>query len=221
MSQDDDIERLAVSFLKINLTETSAVASVSKVSILKQIPKLIHLMVLMLPVIVPINILFVSIILMNFKGFVYLAFLIASYIVRRSIYALVGAFSSNDDTDATDSKGYHCGLSTFILSFTMSYLCVPMLILRNVNVMILAVMLFLILVDFFYKSSHLCSLSLETVMNLFLGAFLGFGICFLLYIGGSSSYLFFSEVSSKEYCSVPQKQKFKCNVYKNGELVKA
>ena len=41
-----------------------------------------------------------------------------------------------------------------------------------------------------------------------------------MYAGGSSKYLFFNEVSSnKEMCSQPNKQTFKCSVYKNGELI--
>ena len=41
-----------------------------------------------------------------------------------------------------------------------------------------------------------------------------------MYSYGASKYLFFNEVSSdKEMCSMPTKQKFKCAVYKNGELI--
>jgi hypothetical protein len=37
---------------------------------------------------------------------------------------------------------------------------------------------------------------------------------------GLGDYLIFNEVSStKEVCTVPKKQTFKCSVYKNGELV--
>ena len=39
-------------------------------------------------------------------------------------------------------------------------------------------------------------------------------------LGGSGKYLFFNEVSSnKDICYQPSEQTFKCNVYKDGELV--
>jgi hypothetical protein len=42
----------------------------------------------------------------------------------------------------------------------------------------------------------------------------------LMYAGGSGKYLFFNEVSSnKEVCYQPSKQTFKCQMYKDGELV--
>jgi hypothetical protein len=44
-----------------------------------------------------------------------------------------------------------------------------------------------------------------------------------LYTTGASKYLVFSDgdtsSSNSEKCSMPSKQKFKCSVYKNGELV--
>jgi hypothetical protein len=58
------------------------------------------------------------------------------------------------------------------------------------------------------------------MLNVLLGLALSAFIVSLMYSGGSGKYLFFNEVSSdKETCSMPTKQKFKCAVYKNGELI--
>ena len=60
----------------------------------------------------------------------------------------------------------------------------------------------------------------DILLNLVTGAAVGLLIPGLLYVGGSSKYLFFNEISStKEICSMPKKQNFKCAVYKNGELI--
>jgi hypothetical protein len=62
----------------------------------------------------------------------------------------------------------------------------------------------------------------DILLSVATGAFAGAAIPAMLYIGGSSKYLFFNEISSnKEICSMPKKQQFKCNVYRNGELIAA
>ena len=60
----------------------------------------------------------------------------------------------------------------------------------------------------------------EIFINILLGVTVGTIIPVFFYLGNSSKYLFFNEMSSnKEVCSMPSKQTFKCNVYKNGQLV--
>ena len=210
----DDVDELGTSFATISPMSTS-----SKMSLSKQLTMYVKLMVQLLPLIVTIFILTVSVILQTLKGFVFLGFLVASYAIRIACYSIFKMFQKQEDTESSE-KGYNCGLSVYLLTFTFAYICIPMLFLKNINVMVLAVLLFCIFLDIFYKSSNLCELNMETVFNMIGGSFIGFLMCFLMYMGGSSKYLFFSEVSSKEICSVPKKQKFKCNVFKHGELVK-
>jgi hypothetical protein len=158
---------------------------------------------------------------MNLKGFVYLGFLVSAYVVRIAFYSMIAMFHMEEDKgDSYMTKGYNCGLGVYILSFTFAYICLPMVFLKNINVVIFAILLFLIVLDILYKHWNMCQFGSETIFNVISGMVFGFTCCYLMYIGGSKGYLFFSEVSSKEYCTVPQKQKFKCNVYKNGELVK-
>jgi len=53
-----------------------------------------------------------------------------------------------------------------------------------------------------------------------LGAVSAASIITMMYAGGSGNYLFFNELSSnKDVCYQPSKQTFKCNVFKNGELI--
>jgi len=223
----DDVQNIAASFLNVNLSQTSPmVMQNNKVPMSKQISQYITLMVHLLPIIQIIFIFTISIILHTFKGCVYLGFTIAAYVVRVMSYSIFSMFTKKGMNDGEDddsvyaTKGYHCGISLYLLSFTFAYVCIPMMFLKNINIMVLAVLLFCIFIDLFYKSTSLCDFTLESFFNIIGGFFIGFLVCFLMYMGGASKYLFFSEVSSKEYCSVPQKQKFKCNVFKNGELLK-
>ena len=221
MNTHDDVENLAVSFLNVDMSKTSPMlasdASFSLKNTAKTIQNYIHLFIVLLPIVIPIDVLCVSIINMNLKGFVYIGFLIGSYVLRVGFYSMIAMFQSSD---SYSTKGYNCGLSVFVLSYTLAYICTPMFFLKNINVVILAMLLFFLLLDIFYKHWNMCQFSSETVYNVFCGFFCGFFSCFLMYMGGSKGYLFFSEVSSKESCSVPQKQKFKCNVFKNGQLLK-
>jgi L-asparagine transporter-like permease len=228
-SNKDDVQNMAASFLNVNLSQTSPMMMQnSKIPLSKQLSQYITLMVHLLPIIVVIFILTSSIILQTVRGFVFLGFITASYVVRLTAYSIFSMFSKkkavtnaeNEDDQTYATKGYHCGISVYLLSFTFAYICVPMMFLKNINIMVLAVLLFCIFIDLFYKSTNLCDFTMETFFNIVGGFFIGFLVCFLMYMGGASKYLFFSEVSSKEYCSVPQKQKFKCNVFKNGELLK-
>lgn len=60
----------------------------------------------------------------------------------------------------------------------------------------------------------------ELFLNVMTGLSLSAAIVTLMYAGGSSKYLFFNETqSNKEVCSMPKNQTFKCNVFKNGELI--
>ena len=54
------------------------------------------------------------------------------------------------------------------------------------------------------------------------GGGLGAAVATLMYSSSLQKYLFINTGgSTKEVCSMPSKQTFKCSVYKNGELVKS
>ena len=60
----------------------------------------------------------------------------------------------------------------------------------------------------------------ELFLNILTGISCSALMVILMYAGGSSKYLFFNETqSNKDVCSMPKNQTFKCNVFKNGELI--
>ena len=101
------------------------------------------------------------------------------------------------------------------------YLCSPMFYNNSINYMVLSLLILYLVISigiFFYRN---CIKSTTDVfINVLFGAFMGTLIPIFFYMGGSSKYLFFNEMSNgKDVCTMPSKQTFKCNVYKNGQII--
>lgn len=117
--------------------------------------------------------------------------------------------------------------STFILTFTMAYFIVPMVLIsaqNKINMMNYSVLFFFlvyILLDIYVKYSLKCFLGAVLIISNVAGAILlGIGCVIAMYSLGAKKYLYINETNTnKEVCSMPSKQQFKCNVYRNGELV--
>jgi len=119
--------------------------------------------------------------------------------------------------------------STYILTFTMMYFILPMIMVSsqsNTNAMnygVLGLFIAYITLDLFVKKSLLCipaffsSIVLTNIVaGLFLGAILSLG----MYSTTLKQYLYINEINSnREVCSTPSKQQFRCNVFKDGTLV--
>ena len=120
--------------------------------------------------------------------------------------------------------------STYVLAFSMFYFIMPMIMVSSQNKMdamnyyVVAFFIAYIILDLFIKNSLLCISSIlsvnilsEIVAGMGLGALIAGPI---MYGTSLRNMLFINEVNSNnEVCSMPSKQKFKCNLYKNGELV--
>lgn len=162
---------------------------------------------------------------MDPKGAVYLALLIGVCCFRIFIYGLFGKDPyHNDNTVCTMVKYGDYGnsyVSIFVISFTFMYLCTPMFYNNSVNYMVMALLLLYLILTigiFFYRNC--VKNKSEVFINILLGVFAGTLLPILFYMGQSSKYLFFNEFSNNtEVCSMPSKQTFKCNVYKNGQII--
>lgn len=187
---------------------------------------LIVLLVFYSPIIVALGVFSMSFIFQNFKGFIYLGFLLGISVLREFLLMLFGAkqsLSANRVCNmAQYSKYGNSGFSAFVLSFTVLYICLPMFLNSDVNYWIFGGLLTYLLVDIFIRYAKQCITTYtDVLLNVATGAFAGAAIPAMLYAGGSSKYLFFNEMSTnKEICSMPKKQQFKCSIYKNGELIK-
>jgi len=161
----------------------------------------------------------------NFKGFIYLGFLIGCCVLRNYVYAMSGAKQmAIDNTICTSvqySKYGNPTFSAFVFAFTIMYLSIPMFSNGAPNFWVFSVLLVYFFLDMFIKIYKKCVVSIgDLFLNVLLGLASSALIVTSMYAGGSGKYLFFNEVSSdKQICYQPSKQNFKCKMYKNGTLV--
>jgi hypothetical protein len=177
------------------------------------------------PIILAVVMIALSFIFQNFKGFIFLGFLIGVSVLRNFIYMINGSLpSQNDKTICTSiqySKYGNSTFSAFVFAFTIMYLCIPMFSNGSINYWIFSGLIIYFFTDVFIKLYNGCIVKTsELFLNILAGLFSSALIITLMYAGGSSKYLFFNETqSNKDVCSMPKNQTFKCNVYKNGELI--
>jgi hypothetical protein len=178
------------------------------------------------PIILVLCIIGTSFVFQNFKGFIFMGFLIGVCLIRNYIYKLYATpASGKGPTDLCNvvqySKFGNESFSTFVFAFTIVYLTIPMFLNGMVNFWILGGLLFYLFLDIFIKKTEGCVVkSGDIVINALIGVAIACLIVSFMYSGGSSKFLFFSDVtSSGSTCSVAKNQTFKCSVYKNGELI--
>jgi len=111
--------------------------------------------------------------------------------------------------------------SSYVLLFTMAYICSPMLVNGNMNYGVLLFFLIYIIFDITIKVKLGCVSGLFGLLgDGMMGLILGGLISGLMFTFGGKKLLFINDVASdKQVCNMPSKQTFKCAVYKNGELV--
>jgi hypothetical protein len=119
--------------------------------------------------------------------------------------------------------------STYILCFTLMYFLFPMTMIsaqnkiNAINYGVLAFFIIYIALDLFIKKSLQCIpgfISTGVITNILGGLTLGICASMVMYNTNLKPYLYINEFNSnKEICSMPSKQTYRCNVFKNGELV--
>ena len=178
------------------------------------------------PIILAISVLGMSFVFQNFKGFIYLGFLLAACVARELSYKYIAQSNQtvNDNTICTSiqyTKYGNPSFSAFVFAFTIMYLSLPMFSNDSVNFWIFTVLLAYFFIDIFIKIYKKCVVNMgDLFLNVLLGLSSSALFVTLMYAGGSGKYMFFNEVSStKEMCSQPKKQTFKCSVFKDGMLV--
>ena len=177
------------------------------------------------PIILATSLVGLSFVFQNFKGFIYLGFLLGACVVREYIYRMAGSNPIvNDRTICTSIQYSQYGnptFSAFVFAFTIMYLSLPMFANDSVNFWVFSGILVYFCLDMFIKIYKGCILKMgDLFLNVLLGVFSSALIVSLMWTGGSGKYLFFNEVSSnKEICSQPKEQTFKCSVFKDGTLV--
>ena len=177
------------------------------------------------PIILSIVMLSLSFVFQNFKGFIFLGYLLGMCLIRNYVYMLNGVVETPAGNSICSSIQYskygNPSFSAFVFAFTIMYISFPMFSNGEVNFWIFGGLLAYFFLDIFIKVYKKCVIKTgDLFLNVLLGLSSSALIVTLMYAGGSSKFLFFNETSStKEVCSVAKNQNFKCSVYKNGTLI--
>lgn len=169
----------------------------------------------------------------SIKSFIYLAIVLFISLIRWGVM-----FNKSDSAiiPTIPATNIECSkmlipedplYSSYIISFTLFYLLIPMIMLSNeakfglYNFSVLIFFIVYMVYDIVIKSSIKCIdvTNIKFVINLLTGA--GFGAGFgMLFYTYAKSFLFINEQQTNdEVCNMPAKQQFKCRLYKNGQLV--
>jgi len=177
------------------------------------------------PIIIAFIVVFLSLIFQNFKGFLYLAFLLLCCVIREYVYWVSKAskfqFNSNDICTSVQYSNYgNPTFSAFVFAFTFMYLGLPMFSTSDINWWIIGPLIVYWLLDIFMKKYKNCVTNIDLFLNILSGAASSAAIVTIMYGSNAGKYLIFNEISSsKEMCYQPSEQTFKCSVFKDGMLV--
>jgi hypothetical protein len=175
-----------------------------------------------------------SILFQNFKGLIFIGWMLVATLVREAVYMWSGAILHSKDKSSTtkpeictmvewkfSNYGNPIGYSIYIMAFTIMYVCLPMYTNGDYNIWIFGSLIFYLLLDIFLRFQQKCITNwMDVLTELLPGAAVGALTASGYYWSGLQKYLFFNEISStKSVCSMPSKQTFKCAVYKNGEMI--
>jgi hypothetical protein len=163
----------------------------------------------------------------NLKGIVYISGLIICSILNIIFMNIIG--SGRDENEAFSCSLFDIPMvsqfnspypSCMIIAFTIAYLALPMKYNKQMNYVVLAFLMSLLVVDMLTKVQNKCTTYPGSIMGALVGFIFG-TIWYIIFHGlGFDSLLYFDELRSDNViCSRPTKQTFKCSVYKNGELI--
>ena len=163
----------------------------------------------------------------NLKGLVYLAGVLIATIINIFLMNQLGSEKFSDAALSCEfislpfmGKFNSPAPSSLFIAFTLAYLVLPMKYNNQINYVILAALLCLLLLDGITKVSKRCTTAGGTFLGTLVGFLLGAIWYTLFHTSGYDSLLYFDELQSNNVvCSRPSKQSFKCSVYKNGQLV--
>ena len=176
------------------------------------------------PLILPIAILLCSAFQQNTSGIFYMVFLIIFIYLRTTL------FKPTDIPKCTNILpffGKTTNINIFISIFSFSYILLPMIILKMFNVTSIIILSVYTFTNIGISIYNGCFTDKSILIGDIFFSLVSGVVSILIIIALNSSlnspnknFLFIDNPnSSKEICSVPSNQNFKCNVYQNGQLI--
>jgi hypothetical protein len=177
------------------------------------------------PFLLAFTMIMISIINSNIKGLIYLLGLII-------LFVIVLLFQNTIRSPIEKTNGF-CNLfnitqtqynvpsfNSALYLYTIIYVLFPMITMGMINFPLIIVFLLLYAADCVIKYRNKCSTMIGIIMGSILGLFFGMTWFLIIRATGQTGLLYYDDlVSNKIACSRPTEQKFKCQVYKNGELI--
>jgi len=199
----------------IDIIDTPLLSVVKKTSF--------DMIMLCIPFIIAFGLLLLSTFSQSVTGFVFVFFFLIITIFRWLVMKIPNVNIKDNSYCNLGGLEFNSTYSLYALSFILFYLLVPMVQNSDVNWWACGTILLFLTIDILYRNSKKCYSAVtwsSIVMNTTGGMLLGILIPFILYGLDRPEWLYFNEMSSnKDVCYMPKKTQFKCNVYKNGELV--
>jgi hypothetical protein len=167
----------------------------------------------------------ISVINSNIKGLIYLIGIVLLFFITLMFQNLIQSKThiSNNYCNVFSISQFNIpSFNSALYLFTIIYVLLPMISMHIINFPLIIIFMILYVSDVIIKINSSCTTPLGIVMGSILGIFFGIAWYLIIKYAGQSGLLYYDDlVSNKIACSRPTKQKFKCNVYKNGELIQS
>lgn len=166
----------------------------------------------------------------NLKGITYFIGILLLFIITNSFTYVFKQINPNNKTSkdnllcrffGPERVNLASGISvgSLVYMFTFFYLLVPMIYYNIYNISIIITFLLLTASDFIVTKNYNCTDNIGFIISISMGALVGIIWSFFV-ISMNNKLLYHTDyVSNKLACSMPDKQNFKCEVYKDGELI--
>ncbi len=171
-----------------------------------------------------------SVLNQDFKGLVYVAGLLLSCFITIIIGNALGEFIPKIDDKPDICNMISLGSTTdisklplgqLVIAFTFGYLLYPLieydLFKRNIPTLVFFPVL--LLFDIIWNVKNTCYTPIQLLFSLVLGGLLGVGWGVIIDKAKNPALQYFAGNPNGEVCSAPSNTTFKCNVYKNGQLI--
>ena len=104
------------------------------------------------------------------------------------------------------------------LGFIFAYMFMPMLQYSSYNVVMLSIIMVFFFIDAASKIYYGCTPIVGVIIGLAIGWIVGY-MWYLFVSAANNEMVFFNVENGASICSRPNKQTFKCKVYRNGEVI--
>lgn len=162
----------------------------------------------------------------NFKGVIYIIGVILLLVLASTICGIYGGEAGGVQKNFVCTIfGIENGLfedvpfGVLVYTYTFIYLLLPMIQTSSINYPMLISLMLIGAVEVVVQSFNGCVNFLQLVITIICSIIFGFmWSAFILYV--EPDLLYHTDFTSdRAVCSMPSEQKFKCKVYKNGELI--